>query len=107
MGKRWMGKGGGGTDYETQGGCGGGCKIKVEEGWDSDGGVPCLARAASTDEVLADRQRAAERDKRDRDNADERGRQSLQDAQEFGSRGACWGNNGASIGNLFIVKNIT
>ncbi len=30
-GRRWMGKGGGGTDYKTQGG-GGGRKIKAEEG---------------------------------------------------------------------------
>jgi hypothetical protein len=102
-----MGEGGGGTDYETQGGSGGGREIEVEEGWDSNGGGPCLARAASTDKELADCQRAAERDERDQDNANERGRQFPQDAQEFGSRGARWGNNGASIQNLFIVKNIT
>ena len=53
---------------------GGGREIEVEEGWDSDGGAPCSARAASTDEELADRQRAAERDERDRDDANERGR---------------------------------
>jgi hypothetical protein len=69
-----MGKGGGGTDYETQGGGGGGRKVKVEEGWDSNGGAPCMARAASTDEELADCQRAAERDERDQDNANERKR---------------------------------
>ncbi len=89
MGRRWVGEGGGGTDYETQGGCGGGRKIEVEVGWDSDGGAPCLARAASMDEELVDCQRAAERDERDQDNADERGRRSPQDAREFGSRGAC------------------
>jgi hypothetical protein len=55
-----MGEGGGGTDYETQGG-GGGCKIEGEEGWASNGGAPCLARAASTDKELVNHQRAAER----------------------------------------------
>ena len=53
-----MGEGGGGTDYETRGG-GGGREIEGEEGWDGNGGAPCSARAASTDEELADRQRAA------------------------------------------------
>jgi hypothetical protein len=59
------------------------------------------------DEELADRQRAAERDERDRHNADEGGRRSPRDAREFGSWGARWGNNGAGIRNLFIVENIT
>jgi hypothetical protein len=62
-----MGEGGGGTEYETQGG-GGGRKIEGEEGWGSNGGAPCT----STDEELADRQRAVERDKRERDDAEER-----------------------------------
>ena len=82
-------------------------KNEVEEGWDSDGGAPCWARAESTDEELADHQRAAERDERDRDNADERGRRYPRDAREFGSRGARWGNDDAGIRNLFIVENIT
>jgi hypothetical protein len=107
MGRRWIGEGGRGTDYETQGGCGGGRKIKVEEGWDSDGGAPCSARAASTDKELVDPQRVAERDERYQDNADERGRRSPRDAREFGSRGARWSNNYAGIRNLFIVENIT
>ena len=102
-----MGKGRGETDYEMQGGGGGGHEIKGEEGWDGDGGAPCLARAASTDKELANCQRAAERDERDQDNADERGRQSPQDAREFGSQGARWGNDGAGIQNLSIVDNIT
>ncbi len=69
----------------------------VEEGWDSDGGAPCLARAASTDKELTDRQHAAERDERDQDNANERGRRSPRDAREFESRGARWSNNYAGI----------
>ncbi len=66
-----------------------------------------LGKGGKHGEELADRQRAAERDERDQDNADERERQSPQDAWVFRLRGACWGNNGASIRNLFIVKNIT
>ncbi len=91
-----------GMEYEMQGG-GGGHKIEGEEGWDSDGGAPCL----SMDEELADRQRVAERDERDQDNAKERGGQSLQYTWEFRLRGARGGNNDAGIQNLFIVKNIT
>jgi hypothetical protein len=72
MGRRWMGKGGGGTDYETRGGGGGGRIIEVEEGWDSNGEAPCSVRAASMDKELADRQGGAERDKRNQDNANER-----------------------------------
>ncbi len=55
--------GGGGRDYEMQGG-GGGHKIGGEEGWDGNGGAPCSARAASLDEELADHQRATERQER-------------------------------------------
>jgi hypothetical protein len=42
-----MGEGVGGMDYETQGG-GGGRKIKGEEGWDSNGGAPCLVLSGGT-----------------------------------------------------------
>ncbi len=97
-----MGEGAGGTEYETRGG-GGGRVIEGEEGWDSEWGAPC----SSTDEELADRQRAAERDKRDRDDAKERGGRSPRDGREFASRGARGGNDDAGIRNLFIVKNIT
>jgi hypothetical protein len=121
-GRRWMGKGQGG-DY----GGGGGREIKREEGWDGNGEAPCLvlsggtcscrgvtaltlaimaavtatatttARSASTDEELAYHQNAAEKDKRDQDNAEERGGQSPRDVQEFGTWGACGGDNDAGI----------
>jgi hypothetical protein len=42
-----MGEGGGGTDYETQGG-GGGREIKGKEGWDGNGGAPCLVSLGGT-----------------------------------------------------------
>jgi hypothetical protein len=124
-----MGKGGGGTDYETQG-RGGGREIGGEEGWDGDGGAPCsessggtrswrgaaalaiviaaaaTARAASMDEELADRQRATARDERDLEDAEERGGRSPRDAWEFGSRGARGGDDDAGIQYLFIVENI-
>jgi hypothetical protein len=101
-----MGEGGGGTDYETRGGGGGGHEIEGEEGWDGDGGSPCLARAASTDEELTDRQRGAGRDEKERDNAEVRGGRSLRDVGEFRSRGARRGNDDTGIRNLFIVENI-
>ncbi len=65
-----------------------------------------MAWVASTDKELADRQRAALRDERDRDDAEERGGQSTRDAREFGSQGARGGDNDAGIRNLFIVENI-
>jgi hypothetical protein len=46
-GPRWMGKGGGGMDYEAQGG-GGGRNIEGKEGWDGNEGAPCLALSGGT-----------------------------------------------------------
>ena len=73
-----MGEGGGGTD-ETQGG--GGCKIEGK------GGQEATTRAAALKRSTRIRQRAVERDERDRDDAEERGGQSLRDTREFRLRG--------------------
>ncbi len=82
-------------------------KSRERRGEGGNRGAPCLARVASSDEELTDRQRAAERDKRDRDDVEERGGRSPRDARKFGSRGARGGNDDACFRNLFIVENIT
>jgi hypothetical protein len=76
-----MGKGGRGTDYETQGG-GGGHKIEGEEGWDGNGGAPCLVSLGGSHYW-----RGA----------------AAQDAREFRMLVACGGVDDAGIQN--IVKN--
>jgi hypothetical protein len=76
-----MGEGGEGRDYETQGG-GGWRKIDKKEGWDSNGGAPCLALLGGTHSWR---------------------KMAVQDTRDFGTWGARRGDDDASIRN--IVEN--
>jgi hypothetical protein len=60
---------------------------------------------SDTDEELADRRRAAERDERDRDDAEERGGRSPVRHAGILIVGFTRGDDDASIRNLFIVEN--
>ncbi len=72
-----MGEEGGGTDYEMQGGGGGG-NIKGEEGWDGNGGAPCSALSRGSHSWR---------------------RGAAQDMQKFRTRGERGGDNDAGIQN--------